>query len=123
MKKTMMTLALTVPVLLSLTGCVLAIGNGDKEKPALSDQEDREYHNREKIATLLPDMSYLDVQNKLGIADFNEVYQKDDKKIQVLFYRTHIIKKDGITEKSECTPLVFIDGSLTSWGESAYKLL
>jgi len=30
---------------------------------------------------------------------------------------------DGITTKDECTPLVFRNGNLVGWGDSAYSLM
>ena len=122
MKKTHVLPLIALPIILSLTGCVFAVGgDGDNSHHFNKHFEDKEFNNRKKIAELTTKMNFLDVQHKLGIADFNEVYEKNNKKIQVLFYRTHVMKKDGITAKNECTPLVFINGELNSWGEQAYK--
>jgi hypothetical protein len=57
----------------------------------------------------------------MGVADFNESYQKNGEQIQVLFYRTNRLHKDGLTTKDECTPLIFKNNQLVSWGENAYK--
>ena len=59
----------------------------------------------------------------LGVADFNEVYNKGDENIQVLYYRTNRKHADGITTKDECTPLIFKNGALVSWGDTAYSML
>lgn len=124
MKKSLILISLTLPVLLSLNGCVFAVGgDGDSRHHFAKNHPDKEFENRKKIAKLNTQMTLLEVQNNLGIADFNEVYEKDGRQIQVLFYRTHIVEKNGITTKDECTPLVFINGVLKSWGEQAYKML
>ena len=116
--------ALAFPIIISLTGCVVAVGNdSDKGEYFGHHKKDSELHNRKIISELVTLMSVPDVQHKLGVADFYEAYEKDNKRIQVLFYRTHILIKDGITAKDECTPLVFVDGELISWGEQAYANL
>lgn len=120
MLKKSIALVMALPVALSLTGCVVAVGNDDGHVSSI-DFEDREYENRRHIAKLIPNMSFADVQKRLGVADFNEAYQKDGEAIQVLFYRTHRTQKDGLTTKDECTPLVFKQGMLVSWGEQAYR--
>jgi len=114
-----------MPLVLSITGCVFSIGHGDDGDGYSfnSDHQDREYINRKKIATLHLAMSYNDVQNLLGVADFNESYEKNDNTIQVLYYRTQRLHKDGLTTKDECTPLIFKKGELISWGEQAYHQL
>ncbi len=123
MKKTLLSLIIAAPLTLGLTGCVIAVG-GDEDGYSIGhDFEDREYENRKKIARLQLNSSFNDIQSTLGVADFNEVYQKDAESIQVLYYRTNPKHKDGITTKDECTPLIFKDGMLVSWGESAYALL
>jgi hypothetical protein len=124
MKKTYLALLIAAPLAFSLTGCVVSVGHGDEDGYSInSDHENREYSNRKKIANLRFAMSYNDVQNLLGVADFNESYQKGDNHIQVLFYRTQRLHKDGLTTKDECTPLVFKKGELVSWGEQAYAQL
>lgn len=121
MKKSLATLILLAPLTLGLTGCiVVADGRGDSDS-YMSDFEDREYENRKKIARLENGMSYSEVQDHLGVPDFNESYQKDGEDIQVLFYRTNRIHADSMTTKEECTPVVFKNRKLVSWGEKAYK--
>ncbi|WP_448213280.1 DUF3192 domain-containing protein [Colwellia sp. MEBiC06753] len=122
MKKSLIVLLAALPLTLSLTGCVISVG-GDEDRGYSFDHEDRAYENRKKIAVLQLNSSFADVQHTLGVADFNEVYQKDDENIQVLYYRTNRKHKDGLTTKDECTPLIFKNGMLVSWGEKAYALL
>jgi hypothetical protein len=118
MKKSLIMLALAMPI--ALSGCVVAVGNDDGFDVS-SHHEDKETINRRHLAQLQPMMSYHDVKNLMGVADFNESYQKNGEQIQVLFYRTNRLHKDGLTTKDECTPLIFKNNQLVSWGENAYK--
>ena len=117
MKKALLVTALVVP--LSLTGCVVSVG-GDGDGSYHSGWEDREHKNRRKISNLVLDMSIQNVKDSMGTPDFNELHQKGDTKVQVLYYRTHRRAGDGVTTKDECTPLVFENGALVGWGDSAY---
>lgn len=120
MKNTLAALVLIVPMTFGLTGCIIvADGDGDYDNISSSFQ-DREYENRKKIARLELNTNYDQVQNNLGVPDFNETYDKDGELIQVLFYRTNRKHKDSMTTKDECTPLVFKNGQLISWGDNAY---
>lgn len=122
MKKSLIVLCAALPLTLGLSGCVVSVG-GDDDGHYSYDFNDREHDNRKKIASLQVNASFADVQNILGVADFNEVYQKDGENIQVLFYRTNRKHKDGITTKDECTPLIFKNSQLISWGDKAYSML
>jgi len=122
MKKSMLALILAVPLTTGLTGCVVSVG-GDDDYGMQHSYEDREYENRQKIARLELNTSFADIQSKLGTPDFNEVYQKNGENIQVLYYRTNRKHKDGVTTKDECTPLIFKNSQLVSWGETAYNML
>lgn len=120
MKKKLITLTLITPLVLGMTGCVVSVGGGDHHDSFSADHSDREYKNRKQIARLSLDMSIKEVQAKMGVADFNEVYSHDGEQVQVLFYRTHRVHADGMTTKDECTPLLFKQGMLDSWGDSAF---
>lgn len=122
MKKSLIILCAALPLTLGLTGCVVKVG-GDDDGSYSYDFNDREYDNRKKIASLQVNSSFADVQNSLGVADFNEVYEKNGESVQVLFYRTNRKHKDGITTKDECTPLIFKNGQLVSWGDKAYSMI
>lgn len=122
MKKSIIALIVSAPLVLGLSGCVVAI-DGDKHHSDMTNAHNRAAQNREHIATLIPQMSLNDVTTRLGTADFNESYQKDGENIHVLFYRTHRVHKDDLTTKDECTPLIFKQGALVSWGEQALKQL
>lgn len=122
MKKSIIALLVVTPLTLSLTGCVIAVGGGDEGHSISTSFGDREYENRKKIAKIQLNATYNNVQNKLGLADFNEKYQLDGKEIKVLFYRTHRVHKDDLTTKDECTYLHFVDGILLETGNGAdYK--
>ncbi|WP_206484186.1 DUF3192 domain-containing protein [Thalassotalea sp. G2M2-11] len=115
MKKSLLTLLVVAPMALSLTGCVVSVG-GDDDHFVSSDYDDREYLNRKKIARIPLQSSYTDVTSQLGVSDFTESYLKDGQRIQVLFYRTHRVHKDGLTTRDECTYLYFVDGALQDTG-------
>lgn len=117
MKKTLLVTALVAPIVLS--GCVVSVG-GDGDGMHYSSWEDREYKNRRKISNLSLDMSLTNIKDSFGVPDFNELHQRGDDEVQVLYYRTQRKEGDGITTKDECTPLVFKNGVLIGWGESAY---
>lgn len=122
MKNKLATLLLIAPLSLGLTGCII-VADTDGNGHIMVDHEDKEYDNRKKIARLELDMGYLEVQDYLGVADFNEVYEKNGDHIQVLYYRTNRKHADSMTTKDECTPLIFKAKKLVSWGESAYQQL
>ena len=75
------------------------------------------------IANLETGTTYESVLRKMGVADFNELFEKQDGTYRVLYYRTQKTMGDGITTKDECTPLVFRNGNLVGWGDSAYSLM
>ena len=57
----------------------------------------------------------------LGDPDFTDAFARGDSEYVVLRYRTQRVKGDGITTRDETTPLVFVDGNLVGWGESAIE--
>lgn len=105
---------------LGLSGCVISV---DSDHNSQSDWQEIEQKNRKHISRLTQDTSYDAILNRMGVADFNELYQKGDDTYQVLYYRTQKIDSDGVTTKDECTPLVFKNGALFGWGESAYNMI
>ncbi|MDO6565465.1 DUF3192 domain-containing protein [Alteromonas sp. 1_MG-2023] len=120
MKSLILPLALASSFL--LTGCVVSVGGGSDSHYG-TDVEDREYNNRKHISNLEVGTSYERVLSKMGVADFNELYEKQDGTYRVLFYRTQKTMADGITTKDECTPIVFKNSDLVGWGDSAYHLI
>ncbi|WDD97702.1 DUF3192 domain-containing protein [Thalassomonas actiniarum] len=117
MKKTSLSLLFAAPLLLGLSGCVVSVG-GDRDEGyrISSDYEDREYDNRQAIAGLALGSSFTHSLNTLGVADFTETFMDNEQKVQVLYYRTHRTKEDGMTTKDECTYLYFVDGLLKETG-------
>ena len=123
-KKSLLPVIIALPLVTSLTGCVIAVGGDDQDGFSYSsDYSDREHQNRMNISKLHANMSFEQVQHLMGVADFNERYQKDGETVHVLFYRTQRVEKDGLTTKNECTPLIFKNKQLVSWGEPAYQQL
>jgi hypothetical protein len=119
MKMRRLLLAIVLPVTIAMGGCSINIGGSKGELADHSVREKQEKLQREKISRLNTGESLDVVQNNLGTPDFTEFYNRQNKKVKVLFYRTHRVKADGITTKDECTPLVFVDSKLDSWGERA----
>ena len=120
MKTVLLSVALASSVLLS--GCVVSVGGGSDSHYGAG-WEDREFNNRKHIANLETGTTYESVLRKMGVADFNELFEKQDGTYRVLYYRTQKTMGDGITTKDECTPLVFRNGNLVGWGDSAYSLM
>ena len=101
----------------ALNGCVIAIGNGDKNDGA--DWQARQERNNRYIDQLELGTSVSVVKLDLGEPDFNESFQRNGDTYQVLYYRTHRVDSDGRTTKDETTPFVFIDMALVGWGHTA----
>lgn len=123
--KMKMTKLLSIAALTSMTmlsACSINIGGMDDEygnhmsHRSAAEQESR---NRQAISTLVPGESLDSVISRMGAADFSEFASKDGEQKTVLYYRTQRLHADGHTTKDECTPIVFIDGKVIGWGESA----
>jgi len=79
--------------------------------------EDREAYNRQFITKLqLEKFTFEQAIAQLGSPDITEARKFPIGNFQVMFYRTHHIKSDGITTQDECTFLLFIDGVLKEIG-------
>jgi hypothetical protein len=116
MKKSLLVLLIALPLTSTLSGCVISVNDGEVDHSIMGDSEDRGYKNRKKLATVELGASFADMQEKLGVADFSQVYAYNEQTIRVLFYRTQRKHKDGLTTKDECTYLEFIDGELSQTG-------
>ena len=112
MKKSIIALLFAVPLAMTLSGCVIRINDNG----SVSDSDDRAYKNRKNIAEVLLGSSFMDMQGKLGVADFSETYTHSEDTVRVLYYRTQRKHKDGLTTKDECTFLQFINGKLVETG-------
>ncbi|MGB0515285.1 MAG: DUF3192 domain-containing protein [Wenzhouxiangellaceae bacterium] len=106
-----------------LTGCVVAIGNDDFGEGSKNwSRVERE--NRAAIDGLRLGMGIYEVQDAMpNEPEFNEAFSVAGVSHRVLFYRTQRVDGDGVTTRDETTPLVFTDGRLTGWGESAWRNL
>ena len=122
MKKTILALIIAAPLTMGLSGCVVKINDDGVEHGFGSSQEDRSYKNRKKLDSIQLSSSIKDMQDKLGVADFSEVYTVNNQEVRVLYYRTQRKHKDGLTTKDECTYLEFVNGELVQTGNGGeYK--
>jgi len=115
MKKSLLALLVALPLVSTLSGCVISVNDGEVDHSFMS-SEDRSYENRKKIATIQLGSSFADMQKKLGVSDFSETYTHNEQTIRVLYYRTQRKHKDGLTTKDECTYLEFVNGELSQTG-------
>ncbi|MGM0526703.1 MAG: DUF3192 domain-containing protein [Pseudomonadota bacterium] len=111
-------LAAVVVSSLALQGCVVVTESGWEKGESQYDGHKQERENRDQIAALPMELSVSEVKQRLGTPDFSDRWQQEQD-YQVLYYRTHRTKADGMTTRDECTPLVFVDGELTGSGELA----
>ncbi|MCL1143399.1 DUF3192 domain-containing protein [Shewanella gaetbuli] len=126
MKSNLLAAALIASISLGLTGCVLNVGDHESSK-GHNYWEVQQEKNRTNLTKLSLGMSLDQVQIIMGTSDFTEAFvnqaseQSAAETVNVLFYRTQWAKGDGKTTKDECTPVVFRDGKLIGWGDTAYK--
>jgi hypothetical protein len=118
MKKRLLAAALVLP--LTLSGCVVSVGGDDGDYGYNESWHNQERKNRKMIADLSTNMDITTIKKRMGTPDFNELHQRGDDEYQVLFYRTQRKEGDGVTTKDECTQLVFKNGILVGWGDTAY---
>ncbi len=108
-----------------LSGCVISIDD-DMEYDgyeSYSSWEERQKENREQISRLKVGSSIASVKGKMGTPDFDELVVKDGKEHRLLYYRTQRAKGDGVTTKDECTPILFVNGELAGFGDSALQVI
>ncbi|ASD69286.1 DUF3192 domain-containing protein [Pseudoalteromonas piscicida] len=101
---------------------VFLVINYYKDDPQAMIWQDREAFNNRFIRNLsLEKPTELDtVLDTLGSPDLTYVKKKqDDTIVQIVFYRTQLVKPDGITTEDECTGLLFENGILKLWGPGA----
>jgi hypothetical protein len=116
MKKTLVALLIAAPLAMTLSGCVIKINDDGVDHSFMGDSEDRTYNNRKKISKVQLGATFMDMQEKLGVADFSETYTDKEDTVRVLYYRTQRKHKDGLTTKDECTFLKFVNGELIETG-------
>ena len=61
------------------------------------------------------------MEERLGEPDLVESFLRDGEEFVVLRYRTHRQRGDGETTRDETTPVVFVDGNVVGWGDSAIE--
>ena len=121
MKKGLLAIALS-GVLLS--GCVISIDDDyEYDNDNKSSWSQIEKDNREMISDLEAGTAISTVRRKMGTPDFDELIVKNGKEHRVLFYRTQRMKGDGNTTKEECTPILFVNGELIGFGETALNAI
>jgi hypothetical protein len=91
------------------------------DKPEDMDWKDREEYNKVQVSKLELGLNKQAILDLLGSPDISEAKRIGEKELQVLFYRTQHKQADGITTADECTPLLFVNGQLIAWGDSAYQ--
>ena len=129
MKQSLKMALVAIPLTFSLTGCIIVSTDEGADADWISDYDSKsswkkeQRINKQKIADLEVGDSYSKVRELMGTPEFNEAFSSDGKKYQIIFYRTNHQHSDGETTKDETTPLIFVDGKLSSWGHKAYNKL
>ncbi|WP_462152809.1 DUF3192 domain-containing protein [Pseudoalteromonas xiamenensis] len=102
-------------------GIVMLVINFYKDDPSAMIWQDREAFNKRFIEKLSVDSDIVldEVLETLGSPDLTYVKKSEEDVMQIVFYRTQLVKPDGITTQDECTGLLFENGKLTLWGPSA----
>ncbi len=103
---------------LFLASCII-VTDRDEDGSGNVDWRQIEAENRVLIADLQPGLSLAEVRTVLGDPQYSESFQHSDGQIVILRYRTQHRHSDGNTSLDETTPLVFRNGVLTGWGETA----
>ncbi|KZN38556.1 DUF3192 domain-containing protein [Pseudoalteromonas luteoviolacea] len=102
-------------------GIVFLVINFYKDDPRAMVWKDREAFNKRFISKLKPnaEMELNTVLDNLGSPDLTYVKSDDKDVYQIVFYRTQLMKPDGITTQDECTGMLFKNGQLMLWGAGA----
>ena len=109
-----------IPALVSsLSGCVIAVGSDRFESD--DDWAGRAKANNRSILSMDVGRSMESIVNEMGNPDITEAFQREEKAVRIYYYRTQRLRSDYRTTKDEATPLVFIDGVLVGWGETAIE--
>lgn len=106
--------------LLAYAAFVVAVITYYPDKPEDMDWQDREAFNKIQITKLIPGASRDEILATMGAPDITEAKKSGQDFLQVMFYRTHRVKSDGITTQDECTPLLFRNNELVALGDNAY---
>lgn len=94
-----------------------------KDDPEHMNWQDREAFNTRYIykLDLTKAITRDQVIDYLGGPDITEAKKQHQQIYQVLYYRTHRTKTDGITTKDECTAILFKNQQLIAIGETAVE--
>jgi len=94
-----------------------------KDDPEQMNWQDREAFNTKYIykLDLTTAISRDEVIDYLGGPDITEAKNLQQQIYQVLYYRTHRTKTDGITTRDECTAILFKNQQLIAIGEQALE--
>lgn len=94
-----------------------------KDDPEQMNWQDREAFNTKYIykLDLTKNISRDQVIDYLGGPDITEAKKQQQQIFQVLYYRTHRTKTDGITTRDECTAILFKNQQLIAIGETAVE--
>lgn len=84
--------------------------------------EDRQEYNNVQVKKLDIGIEHQAIIELMGSPDISEAKWSDEDKYQVMYYRTHHVRSDGITTKSECTPLLLKNNQLIAWGDGAIEM-
>ena len=104
-----------------LSGCVINVNSDEWEEE--ENWRTQQSRNERMIAGFELGISRASVEADLGDADFVDAFERDGETINVLFYRTHHRHSDGKTTRDETTPLIFRDGRLSGYGQSALEFM
>lgn len=89
--------------------------------PSQRDWDDRQAFNLQQLSHIKLGQELDAIVSLMGEADFVEAKTLSGNPLQIMFYRTHHIKGDGITTKDECTPLLFANEKLIAFGQETYE--
>jgi hypothetical protein len=109
---------------LTLSGCYISVRDDGPEGAWVRETDDwrhRQERNEEAVAHLELGRTLSSITSELGAPDMTEAFVRDGHSFRVLFYRSRLMHEDGRTTRNETTPLVFVDGELVGWGESAIE--
>ncbi len=111
--------AAAVLLFLVLTGCV---GSPEWHGMKMQFTASEANGNNRKMMALNVGQSKEDVLNKMGMPAKREVYQLQQKVVEVLFYRTRGWSlKEYSDGDGQFTPLVFENNTLMGWGWAQYS--
>ncbi len=74
--------------------------------------------NNANLMRLKAGMAQDEVSTIMGVPALSESYEASaGERIAILYYQTEERKTTVLSAKDECTPVVFVNGKLTGWGD------